>query len=317
LTPLMGVYGLGFLLVMGAAMLCQKNKQRCFGGVLLLVMLASVLMQKRRQSPKSESVLVAAVQSELSDLDHYIKLTKDAKAASDEDFDLVVWPEYALPFDIRKDKRQWSQLTEFSTEMDAEMVVGTQTSGDDGAWYNTALAFHGDQELGEHYKNHTVHFFDDGVAGTEAKAVHSPRWAYGTPICFDSDYQDVIRRMVADGAEFLVVPTMDAIHWGAKQHNQHAELFRHRAAENGRWVIVAATSGVTQVIDPNGNRVSSLPITDEGVLVAEVGREKGLTFYTRMGWAFPWVGMMVGVLWVLWLFVGGLIKRLGERRKQG
>ena len=81
--------------------------------------------------------------------------------------------------------------------------------------------------------------------------------------------------------------------------------------------IVAATSGVTQVIDPNGNRVSSLPITDEGVLVAEVGREKGLTFYTRMGWAFPWVGMMVGVLWVLWLFVGGLIKRLGERRKQG
>ena len=309
LTPLMGVYGLGFLLVMGAAMLCQKNKQRCFGGVLLLVMLASVLMQKRKEASLGESVLVAAVQAEESDLDHYIKLTKYAKAASDQDFDLVIWPEYALPYDIRKDKRQWPQLTRFSTEMGAEMVVGTQTSDDDGDWYNTALAFYGEQVFGEHYKNHTVHFFDDGVAGTEAKAVHTPRWSYGTPICFDSDYQDVIRRMVADGAEFLVVPTMDAMHWGAKQQYQHSELFRHRAAENGRWIIVAATSGLTQVIDSNGNRLSSLPIIDEGVLVSELGRQSGLTFYTRMGWVFPWMAMGVGVVWMIWLFVEGLVDR--------
>jgi len=115
--------------------------------------------------------------------------------------------------------------------------------------------------------------------------------------------------MVADGAEFLLVPTMDAIHWGAKQHYQHAELFRHRAAENGRWIIVAATSGLTQVIDSNGNRLSSLPIIDEGVLVAEVGRRSGLTFYTRMGWVFPWMVMGVGLVWVMWLFVEGLVKR--------
>jgi len=175
LTPLVGVYGVGFLLVIGAAMLCQKKRQRYIGIVLLVVILASVLFQKRLEITMDESVLVAAVQSEQPDLDHYIKLTKDAKAASDEDFDLVVWPEYALPFDIRKDRRQWPQLTDFSTELGAEMVVGTQTSGDNGAWYNTALAFYGGDELGEHYKNHTVHFFDDGVAGTEAKAVHTAR----------------------------------------------------------------------------------------------------------------------------------------------
>ncbi len=313
LTPLVGVYGIGFLLVMGAALLVAKSKQRCIGFVLLVVILMSAVLQKRGEPPKGESVLVAAVQSEMSDLDHFIKLTQDAKAGSNEDFDLIVWPEYALPFDIRKNKKQWSQLTDFSKKMDVEMVVGTQTSSGDGDWYNTALAFHGDQEFGEHYKNHTVHFFDDGVAGTEAIAVHTPRWSYGTPICFDSDYQDVIRRMVADGAEFLVVPTMDAIHWGAKQRYQHAELFRHRAAENGRWVIVAATSGVTQVIDPNGNRLSSLPIIVEGVLVAEVGRENDMTFYTRIGWVFPWTAMVVGVLWVLWLSVGGLVERREAR----
>ena len=79
--------------------------------------------------------------------------------------------------------------------------------------------------------------------------------------------------MVADGAEFLVAPTMDAIHWGEKQHLQHAELFRHRAAENRRWMMVAATSGLTQVIDPNGLRVDSLPLMEEGGLGGE-DREK-------------------------------------------
>ena len=115
--------------------------------------------------------------------------------------------------------------------------------------------------------------------------------------------------MVADGAEFLVVPTMDAMHWGAKQQYQHSELFRHRAAENGRWIIVAATSGLTQVIDSNGNRLSSLPIIDEGVLVSELGRQSGLTFYTRMGWVFPWMAMGVAVVWMIWLFVEGLVDR--------
>ena len=112
--------------------------------------------------------------------------------------------------------------------------------------------------------------------------------------------------MTQDGAEFFAIPSMDGAHWGDKEHYQHAELFRHRAAENGRWITVAATSGVTQVIDPYGNRVKSIPILKDGVLTAEMGTSQELTFYTRVGWLFPWIIMSIGGLWMIVIFVQGL-----------
>jgi apolipoprotein N-acyltransferase len=93
--------------------------------------------------------------------------------------------------------------------------------------------------------------------------------------------------MTAAGAEMFAVPSMDAIHWSERQHVQHAELFRHRALENGRWMAVCATSGVTQIIDPHGNRRATIPLMKDGVLVSEIFPRREMTFYTRLGWRFP------------------------------
>ena len=283
------------------------------GAVLLLLMLVSMWIQKNRKIAQDTSVRVAAVQSEASDFDTYVALTRTLTLEERKKTDIILWPEHAILYDVRRDVREWGILTELAEESDSLIVVGTQTALEDGKWYNTALSLNSDGAIGEPYKNHTVHFFDDGVAGTEAKAVVTPRWKMGTPICFDCDYQDVIRRMVADGAEFLMIPSMDGIDWGAKQHYQHAELFRHRAAENARWVVVAATSGVTQVIDPYGNRINSLPIIDEGVLTAEIGSSDHLTMYTRIGWLFPWITMCAGCVWVIWIFIAGIKEKRQSR----
>ncbi|MCP5536240.1 MAG: hypothetical protein H7A51_08415 [Akkermansiaceae bacterium] len=312
MSPILGVYGVSFLIILGAAMVCQRRLHRLLGSVILLVMVVSVMLQKTRESPMNTSVTVAAVQSEVADIDHYIQLTRSVTSEDTKSFDIILWPEYALPLDVRRNHRQWRQLNDLAEETSSILVVGTQTSTADG-WYNTALTFSRDGVLGEHYKNHTVHFFEDGIAGKEANAVAAPRWKIGTPICFDCDYQDVIRRMVADGAEFLIIPSMDAIHWGEKQHDQHAELFRHRAAENGRWAVVAATSGMTQVIDPNGNRVQSIPMIEEGVLTTEIAKSNRQTIYTRAGWLFPWLCLVGGVGWVLWLGVQGILEKRQSR----
>jgi len=313
MTPLLGVYGISFIIILAAALVCQRTKHVIIGAAILLLMVVSTVIQKNKETPANTSVRVAAVQSEVADIDNYIKLTRTVTSPDDEKFDLILWPENAIYSDVRRSKRQWKQLIELAKETDSVLVLGTQTSRDDGGWHNTALTLNKDGTLGEHYKNHTVHFFDDGVPGTEAKAVSAPQWKIGTSICFDNDYQDVVRRMVADGAEFLAIPSMDAIRWGKKQHYQHAELFRHRAAENGRWIVVAATSGVTQVIDPNGNRVKALPLIDEGVLSAEIGTNSNKTFYTTTGWLFPWLCLAGGLAWVIWLCFQGILDKRQSR----
>ena len=81
---------------------------------------------------------------------------------------------------------------------------------------------------------------------------------------------------------------MDAARWPARQHLQHAEIFRHRALENNRWMLVCATSGLSQLIDPRGNRIAQLPMLKDGCLETTLFLRSETTFFTRTGWLFPW-----------------------------
>ena len=81
------------------------------------------------------------------------------------------------------------------------------------------------------------------------------------------------------GASFFLVPSMDAGSWTDRQHEQHARLFRHRAAESGRWFAVAATSGVSQIVDPQGRVRGRLPTMEDGVLLGSVVPRTEQTLY--------------------------------------
>lgn len=305
LSSWIGVYGVGLVIIFSSACILQRGRQRTVGVLLMLMLLVSVLWQKGRSFDSASKVTVMAVQSAGLSFPYYAELTK----SNHEPVDIIVWPEYALPDDIRRNQKDWGLLRELSTTKQAVIIAGTRKDEDSGAWYNTALTINGDEVLGEHYKNHTVHFFDDGTAGEKAEAVQAPFGKIGTPICFDCDYEDVIRRMVADGAEVILAPTMDAEHWSEKQQLQHAELFRQRAVENRRWVIVSATNGLTQFIDPYGNRMGALPLNEEAVLVGEAGLVKSKTIYTRAGWLLPWVAMVVAFVWMVFIIITNLMKK--------
>jgi apolipoprotein N-acyltransferase len=187
-------------------------------------------------------------------------------------------------------------------EQNVVLTLGTQQKLDGDRHYNLALTLGPGGILGKHAKCHPVHFMNDGIPGTGAEPVATPFGKVGTPVCFDCDFSGTIRRMAAHGAEWFAVPSMDAEHWGKTQHLQHAELFRHRALENGRWMAVAATSGRTQVIDPHGVVRAALPLFGEGVLRSEVEGRRELTFYTRFGWLAPWLlcGVALAGIGVAW-----------------
>ena len=94
---------------------------------------------------------------------------------------------------------------------------------------------------------------------------------------------------------------MDAESWSARQHDQHAELFRIRACENGRWFFVVATSGVSQIIDPNGHVHTRLAALEQGTISGRLKRETKVTFFTRFGWLVPWCVLASGA--VCWLIL--------------
>lgn len=302
LLPWIGVYLVGFTVVFATAALTGRMWKTA--GAALAALIAAVLLSRPHPAPapgEKGVVKVAGVQLENVTIDDFIKATK----AMPDGIDHVVWPEYAVPYDIRRDARDWQLLLDLCREKDITLTFGTQTrpGGGDNNWSNIALTMDATGSLGEHTKVHTVHMFDDGTPGELAATITAPPGTFGTPICFDCDFEGIARRMTAAGAEYIVVPTMDAESWSARQHVQHAELARIRAAENGRWMFVVATSGVSQLIDPAGHLHARLGAMERGTIHGFLKRETGLTFYTRFGWILPWCILTIATaLWVWMIF---------------
>lgn len=280
LLPWFGVYATGLLLMLGLALVIEC-RQRWPGAALILVWYFLPLPQMPATS--GPPLKVTAIQAEGAMPNRLLELS----AASPAQKDFIVWPEYAFPGNLLAAKPDLTAIQSFLKERQSLLVIGAQTYAPTGSkWFNTALTLSADAILGQHVKNHTVHLFDDGTPGTTANPVSTPIGKIGTPICFDCDFQDIARRMAQEGAECFLVPSMDVASWGERQHLQHAELARIRAAENARWMVVASSSGRTQAIDPQGSVIGKLPLFEEGHLNAEIYRVEAQTFFTRYGWYF-------------------------------
>ena len=299
LLPWIGVYGVGAVVIAAVAMVSFGKWKPAL--VVLGCILLGKFMFPSLQSPADgnpRAVKVGGLQMEGVSLTDFLKGTRQFP----DDVSYVVWPEYAVPFDLRKNESDWQLVQDLCRERNITLTLGTQNRSSDTEWRNIALTLDTNGVRGEHNKVHTVHLFDDGIAGTTALPIDTAHGKIGTPVCFDCDYEGVVRRMTAAGAEMFIVPIMDAEAWTARQHDQHAELFRIRACENGRWMFVCATSGVSQVIDPHGHIHARLGAMKQGPLIGNIQRESGLTIYTRVGWLVPWImfaaaSMMWAKLW--------------------
>jgi apolipoprotein N-acyltransferase len=294
LSPWIGVHGSSWLMIAAATHLVSQSPGGRLAGGMLAAGLA--LLAALRPAPVKEpagGIPVLMVQSENLDLTTYRERTRESSFRSG----IALWPEYAAPFPIRQGPDDLGKLQLLAREQDLAIVFGTRRDDGPDRHFNEALTLDASGVLGSHDKNRPVPFMNDGQPGAGAAPVPTKFGRLATPICFDCDYTEVARRMTLAGAEAFTVPSLDAARWSARQHLQHAELFRHRALENGRWFAVCASSGMTQIIDPHGNRIAALPIMEDGMLRGAIHPRRRLTFYTRFGWVLPWLLSGFAVAW--------------------
>ena len=69
-------------------------------------------------------------------------------------------------------------------------------------------------------------------------------------------YTRVTDRLVDQGAQLLIVPTMDVEDWGRHQHELHARVAPVRAAEYGIPIFRLASSGISQAVSWNGGVIA-------------------------------------------------------------
>jgi apolipoprotein N-acyltransferase len=317
LSPILGVYGSSFLVIAASASFMQRRTLPLALLLFLCAMCLGLFHPGQIAEPVGEnSLVVTVVQSEDCVLESYFQLTRSELKESP---DLIIWPEYSLPYDVRHKVADMATLTNLCAEMNAILIVGTKTivGPEDKNWYNTALLLDKSGVIGEYHKARPVHFFNDGIPGHEFSPTRTGLGNIATPICFDCDYTEVTRQMVKLGAEFFAVPSFDAESWSANQHLQHALLFRLRAAENARWLACAASSGISQVIDPHGNVHKSLSPMKDGALTCRIGRSNSMTFFVRFGWLFTWLTIGVAAILLAYGAFRFITGRDNEKRQTG
>ncbi len=97
----------------------------------------------------------------------------------------------------------------------------------------------------------------------------------GDVICFEVAYDELGRAAVrgdgvdgelaGQGARLLVVQTNNATYGRTGQPEQQLAMSRLRAVEHGRTILVAATSGISAIVLPDGSLAQTLPEFGPGI----------------------------------------------------
>jgi apolipoprotein N-acyltransferase len=129
----------------------------------------------------------------------------------------------------------------------------------------------------------------------------------GVVICFETAWDDLVRDAVRAGGQVLVVQTNNATYGLTGQPEQQLAISRVQSVAAGRTTLVAATSGISAVIDPDGGLAWRTEQFVADATVAQVPLRTGLTPAVRLG---PWVEVVVAVLLL------GLVAVRGRARRQ-
>ncbi|PRY44531.1 apolipoprotein N-acyltransferase [Umezawaea tangerina] len=210
--------------------------------------------------------------------------------------DLVVWPESATGTGDRD-----PVLDGAVADLGVPTLVGALRKVD-GDEENAVIAWDPRTGAGESYtKQELVPFAEhiplrslarlvtpfadspDLRAGTEPGVLDVAGTRVGVGICYEVAYDAVLRESAAAGARLLVVPTNNAWYGRGEMTYQQLAMSRLRAVEHGRAVVVAAISGVSAVVRPDGSVARSSGMFTEDLLVDTVPLRSDTTVATRWG----------------------------------
>jgi apolipoprotein N-acyltransferase len=131
----------------------------------------------------------------------------------------------------------------------------------------------------------------------------------GDVICFEVVYDDLVRDVVAGGAQVLVVQTNNATFGYTDETYQQQAMSRVRAVEHGRSVLISSTSGVSTVVRPDGTIESSIPLFTPGYLTPTVPLIAATTPGTVLGAPLEWLIALITPAALAWVVVADRRRR--------
>jgi apolipoprotein N-acyltransferase len=290
-----GVYFLAMLILLVNAAIAYALIQRRLRACLPLVAIAGLviglgLVAQPRDYSHRTFVPAACVQAESTRLRVYRGLTQAAIEHASRP-KLIVLPEHTISDYANKRHPLVMALGEMAHENDAIICVGAHVAATDGSkcdYDNVAMLIGADGSiLNEQPKWVPLPFFSDGNPGRTQAITATEYGKIGMYVCYDGLFTDIPRRIVAMGAEILLVPNMDAARWPDQERRQHADMAPFRSIELRRCAVRANSAGVSQIIDASGRVLAHRGSKEgAGAIYAPVYAVSERTLFVRGGYLF-------------------------------
>ncbi|MGI9645976.1 MAG: apolipoprotein N-acyltransferase [Ilumatobacteraceae bacterium] len=317
-------------------------------GLVAVVLVLGLAAVAPRGSPTGEVLTIAAVQGggeqgttalEVpSSLVTERHLEATATIDPDPDLDLVLWPENTIDVFEFEGSSVAAAVAAEAARLGVPIAVGiTEDVELDNRFLNAQVVVAPDGTIVDRYdKVRRVPFGEyvplrgvleritsevnrvgEAVAGTGPAVVELPD---GTPlavvISWEVFFGGRAREGVREGGEAILNPTNGASYTGTIVQTQQVASSRLRAIENGRWVVQAAPTGFTALIDADGNVLERSAVSERRIITGDVELRTGFTWYTSLG-DRPFFALLLLVLGLsIWFAWGGawLRDRLRARR---
>lgn len=250
-------------------------------------------------------------------LDETHRLAERVAAGDEPAPDLVLWPENASDVPALTTPAVARQITAASEAVGAPISLGTLDPLHDGdGTYNTQLMWAGSSGPVERHDKKYIQpfgewlpwrdFFEalfpiaesagDFVPGDDSGTLAAAGVVTGTATCFEVAFDEAVRSPMSEGAQVLTVPTNNATFGHSPMTYQQLAMSRVRAVEHNVPVLVAATSGVSAVIDKDGAVRQQSGMFEAATLTAELLLGDAGTVATRFGGRVETVLAVLGVV---------------------
>ncbi len=238
----------------------------------------------------------------------YLRLTRQAIA---ERAQLLLWPESSTPFMYEEEQFGAARLRALVQQAHVSLLFGSdqiewKTVGGrrvPDKYFNSAFLLRPDgNTAGVYRKMHLVPFGEyvplqrllffaapltEQVGTFEPGETPELLPVNGHPvsvaICYEVVYPALVRTFVRGGSELLTTITNDAWFGETSAPYQHFEQASMRAIEEGRYLVRAANTGISGIVDPYGRVVERSAIFQPAVLVGDARFLRTPTWYARTG----------------------------------
>jgi apolipoprotein N-acyltransferase len=229
----------------------------------------------------------------------YIQMTLQSGKTAD----LIVWPETAMPFIFDEEIYANRYVKALPSDVNATILFGTISKNQSGRYRNSSYMIgKTGGTIGVYSKVHLVPFGEytpllaylpflekltaaggDFVPGDGHGPIKTDIGNIGVLICYEGVFPYITIETVRAGAQVLVNLTNDAWYDRTSAPFQHFAFYIFRAIETDRYVLRAANTGISAIIDPKGRVDAKAPIFTEEILKGSFEMKNTKTFYVRYG----------------------------------